>query len=237
MLKTKTFAFAAFTFTISFIAGCTLNTTSVSSLADAAPNADASTKVDGSTVDPWADPANTPMQIGTPRPMTCEWIDSDNCWVSALDELQAACVPGGVGNVSASNPNEIVYPSGMKALSKEIYQSQFNAPSYRYFRADGSQCGAIRIQYGFQTTVTIEVGGRVVFGNLGGASVKLSRVVCSDGTTYAEDEAGGNICAGYRDRELQSKVPAIYGTCNNGVCGVVLAGTKAGRIDFAPYKR
>jgi hypothetical protein len=237
MSKRNALVFVTSSLAMCFLAGCTLSTPAVNSQTDAGQTADASISMDGSKEDPWADPATTPVQIGATRPMTCTWIDSSNCWVAALEELQAACVPGGIGSVSASNPKEILYPSGMKALSKDLYESQFNAPSYRYFLADGKPCGAIRIQYGFRTTVTIEVGGRVVFGNLGGAAVTLSRVVCSDGTTYAENEAGGNYCDGYRDREFQSRVPAIYGTCNEGACGVVLAGSKAGRIDFATYKR
>jgi hypothetical protein len=192
----------------------------------------------GPTSNPWANPPNTPKQVGASKALTCEWLDGDNCWKSALRELERACVPGGIGSVNPSNPSEILYPSGMKALRTDTVKMDYGyyTPNYRYFRADGTFCGAVRVIFGLPSTVSIEVGGRVVLGDLFGSDV--SRLVCPDGSTYATspEDTSQSQCVDYTSLKYQGKTPLVLGECVQGTCSPLFGGSTNGRLAFAPFK-
>jgi hypothetical protein len=194
---------------------------------------------EAAAIDPWTEPTNLPSPIGPAKPLTCAWLDSDNCWKSAVAALQRACVPGGVGEVDSANPLSVNYPSGLKALRRSGNEASYYAANYRYFNADGTPCGSIRTGPTQGASFSIEVGGRVLAaGNLSGTGVDVSTLVCADGASFSDNgAAGAERCPNFTNRSYAGKVPALYGFCKTGdKCQTVIGGAAAGALEFAPFK-
>jgi hypothetical protein len=191
--------------------------------------------------DPWEYPANTPTAKGPTQALSCSWLDGNNCWKTALAELETQCPTGGLGRVNPANRSEIFYPSGLKGLRpNEVPAASPGTtlvltPNFRFLRADGSACGAVRVKFGAPATVTIEVGNQVTYGALYGLNV--TTVVCADGSAFSEspEDATALVCSDLATRKLAGTTPALRCFCSNGLCEPTFNGTAKGALGFAAF--
>jgi hypothetical protein len=158
----------------------------------------------------WPAPVSTPTpKEGVVTPITCAWLEGDNCWKAIVRKLEATCKPQGIGKTISTNPRKITYADGSKALSNPFSAiisgtESTAAPNFYLRNPDGSRCGAARAGYPF---ASVEVGDDVVRIQYSGYGI--SSVICQDGTTYAQSSTATAVaCEDYSARLQKGMAPA-----------------------------
>jgi hypothetical protein len=151
------------------------------------------------------DVGTVPTAKGADLPMTCEWLESNNCWKQMIAEV-SACAPKEQGVLNADR-TACEYDTDAELrfagpLSKPSPGTTFVvATDHRVLAADGSACltgkilGVGKAAYRTKTTTIVSES----------KTVTNYRVVCADGTSYANDVPG--TCADFGARYLAKGVP------------------------------
>jgi len=166
-----------------------------------------------------------PTPLSPIRPMTCEWLDGDNCWKELMRDV-VACAPNGFGTV-ASDGSACRFPDG----SRLEYTGDFDAceplpaneggsggeanttstiivANHDVRRPDGSRCFSAKIQ-GFgrasyssatQTILTTATG------------LFTFQLTCPDGSTY--DSGAEGACPSLAAYWARGQLPGELFFCN-----------------------
>ena len=183
---------------------------------------------DGSSKD-WAT-GPVPTSSGIVAPMTCEWLESDNCW-KAFAARASACQPAVSAAGQFDNDRQVCsYGSGATwELGGSISAPGndtilFPATDWRIVESGEDSCMTGKI-LGLGRTL-IDIDGEVsVFEN---PTLTTYHVTCPDGTTYGNDQPG--TCEDFGSRYLAHTVPGVLLACDGGTddCALSLWGTDHG---------
>jgi hypothetical protein len=167
---------------------------------------------DGSSAQ-W-DVGTVPTAQGADRPMTCEWLESNNCW-KQLAAAARACAPSGQGTFSAERDGcelsdgatfELAGPISTPADGSTLYP----VVDQRLVANNGTPC----------FTGKILAVGRTAYAAGGQAAVLESkpgltyRLICPDGSSYANDVEG--TCENFGARWLAKQAPGHTFICQGG---------------------
>jgi hypothetical protein len=151
------------------------------------------------------DVGTIPAAKGADLPMTCDWLDSNNCWKQMIAEV-SACAPKEQGAINADR-TACDYDGDAElrfagAVSKHAAGTTFVvATDHRILAADSSACLTSKIlgvgHAAYRTKTNTIVSQSKSIGNY--------RVICADGTSYANDVPG--TCADFGGRYLAKGVP------------------------------
>ena len=170
---------------------------------------------DGSSAD-W-DIGTVPVAKGADAPMTCAWLESDNCW-RQLATAARACVPDAAGTFSDERDVcaladgysfELAGPISTPASGTTL----FPVVDQRIVDEDGTPCFTSKI-LGVGRTAFAVAGQTVLFEPK--PDLKY-RVVCADGTSYANDVEG--TCETFGAGWLARQAPGYTLTCQGGKDG------------------
>lgn len=152
-----------------------------------------------------------PKATGPDKPMSCEWLESDNCWKQFARKVEA-CAPTGVGTFDEEREVCSFDNGGLLQLAGPISEpadnvTQFPIVNHRLLDADGEPCMTSKIldvghhAYDVQGEVTVSQS----------TSLTTFRVICPDGSSYANDVEG--TCPEFGLRWLFHKAPGYTLTC------------------------
>jgi hypothetical protein len=178
---------------------------------------------------------NVPTAKGADLPMTCEWLESQNCWKEMIAEA-AECAPKDIGTLDANRSGcefdgqaslEFAGPLSTPAEGSTI----FEFTDHRLFDKNGSPCFTAKI-LGIGRGAHVTRSYTVVSE---GKSLLTYRIICPDGTSYANDVPG--TCADFGSRYLQKKVPTYNLICQGSGCRATAGGaTASGETTLAQCK-
>jgi hypothetical protein len=180
---------------------------------------------DGSAAE-W-DFGSIPSAAGPDQPMTCAWLEGDNCW-KRLAQAAADCAPEAQGTFSEER-DQCAYDDGaVLDLEGPISQPASNITHYpivnhRLLAADGTTCFAAKV-LGLGRTA-YRAGAQTVV--LESETLTQYRVICQDGSSFAN--AGGGACADIGALWLARRTPGYVLSCDGGteVCTSTLWGASA----------
>jgi hypothetical protein len=181
---------------------------------------------DGSSAE-W-DVGTLPAASGPDLPMSCEWLESNNCWKQFVAEA-AACTPESAGAFNQDR-SECTFAGGAKMqlagpISAPAKDSTLVVVAdHRVLSADGKPCFTGKI-LGVGRTAYASRSGTIVAEN---KNLTQYRLICPDGKAYANDAAG--TCADFGARYLKKEVPTYMLSCEGGTdCSVKLGGSPGER--------
>jgi hypothetical protein len=188
---------------------------------------------DGSSAN-W-DVGTIPVAKGADQPMTCEWLDSNNCWKQMVSAA-SACAPKDVGTFNQDRSGcefdqaatmEFAGPLSTPASGTTTVE----VTDHRFTDATGAHCLTAKI-LGVGRGAYATTKGTIVVEN---KSITNYRVICADGSAFANDVPG--TCADFGSRYLQKKVPAYLFSCTGGAgCASVAGGTTNGELRLVSCK-
>jgi hypothetical protein len=176
---------------------------------------------DGSSAS-WA-VGTVPTAKGADLPMSCEWLESNNCWKQMVDDV-TSCAPKDVG---AFNADRSACEFDQQATMDFAGPLSTPAPGntlieivdHRFTDVNNAPCFTGKI-LGIGRTAFAGRKGTVVSEN---KTTLNYRIICPDGSSYANDIAG--TCADFGVRYVQSKVPTYIFKCEgSGTCSSVAGG-------------
>jgi hypothetical protein len=168
-------------------------------------------------------------------PMTCEWLESNNCWKQMVAEVQA-CAPKDVGVLNADRTvadfdgaAQMDFAGPLSTPGKDT--ETVVVTDHRFTSADSTAC----------FTGKILDSGRVAYASKGKTIVSESktlstyRIICSDGSSYASDVTG--TCADFGARYIAGAVPSYVLKCVGGSdCTSVAGGGPSGKSILVRFK-
>ena len=182
-----------------------------SSGAEAIPGDDGSAAGGGGATtggDPDGSP-RIPVATGEDLPMTCEWLEADNCWkrmIAAID----SCNPRAAGTFSAdgescsfADGSEMSWPPFENFDDDAGFKGLIRYADQRLEAPDGSTCLEVR-GVGWADFAVISGGSAIVYDSLSALSL---RVICEDGVSYSTELAGS--CDSLASRNLAGGVPGF----------------------------
>lgn len=170
------------------------------------PGSDAG--ADGAAVD---DFAVLPTAVGEEKPMTCEWLDGDNCWKQFVQEA-LACAPKEAGQFAAGR-GSCSFPNGsVLELAGPISEPVENSTSivvvnHRLQQSSGEVCQAARLLS--ESRTALRGGDKIAV--FQAKSLTAARLICPDGSVYSNDAVG--TCPDFGTRWLQGRTPGYLLSC------------------------
>lgn len=169
-----------------------------------------------------------------PQPMTCEWIESNNCWKQMVGRIRS-CVPQDEAAQFSEDRTMCLYDSGemieWDGSVNEPDPGETHVPiiQHRFIDADGEPCFTAKWQG--VAHVAYDVGGDV--GVLRADSLTSFTLICPDGTTYTSDAEGS--CPELGARWLASELPGYDTVCDgdDGRCEFIANGAPGGKQTVA----
>jgi len=174
---------------------------------------------DGSSAE-W-DIGTVPTAKGADLPMTCEWLESNNCW-RQLATAARECAPDGPGTFSEDRDVctladgysfELAGPISTPASGSTLYP----VVDQRIVAEDGTPCFTAKILAVGRTAYA--VAGKTIVGE-GKPDFKY-RLICPDGSSYANDIEG--TCEDFGARWLAKQAPNYSFACEGGEEGTCKA--------------
>lgn len=152
-----------------------------------------------------------PEPVGEPKPMTCEFVEQDNCWKQLVAEV-SACIPEATATFSDDN-TACEYADGSRlewdgAVSVPDSGTHFPIIEHRFLDADGEPC--LTTKFLGIAHVAFDVGGEVTV--LQADSLTTFQLTCPDGTTYRNDVEGS--CPDLGGRWLAHELPGYDVVCD-----------------------
>jgi len=190
---------------------------------------------DGSSSEWATGPIPTPET--TTRPMSQEWLDSDNCWKQMVAEAQtcAAETRASVGTFDSDRETcsfkggaevELAGPISTPGSGTTL----FEATDWKITDGKGSVCATHKI-LGLGKSI-VDVRGKVaLFESL---SITKFRVTCPDGKTYGNEVPGTSASFGLS--WLAHRTPGALISCTKEQCKLDLWGGAAGETNLATCK-
>ncbi|MBS2015397.1 MAG: hypothetical protein JST00_21090 [Deltaproteobacteria bacterium] len=168
-----------------------------------------------------------PTPTGPDQPMTCDWYASDNCW-KEISAAAVACSPGSEGRFDSERAT-CTFTGGSKLeLAGPISTPSSDGRSivfvdHRVVDASGSTCFAVKALAPGKGAIATRRGTAVIEWK----SLFHYRVVCPDGSSYANDVPG--LCGDAAGRWSAKQTPNYTYECDGtrGVCEGVLWGANA----------
>lgn len=166
-----------------------------------------------------------PTPNGPDQPMTCAWLESDNCWKQASAAARA-CAPSSEGRFDAERAN-CAFPDGARLeLAGPISTPADGSNSivfvdHRVLDSAGSTCFGVRALGIGKGAVATRRGTAVIEWK----SLSSYRIVCPNGDAYATDVAGA--CENAGSRWLAKQAPNYSFECDGsrGSCTAVFWGS------------
>jgi hypothetical protein len=164
-----------------------------------------------------------PTAKGADQPMTCEWLDSNNCWKQLVSDV-ASCAPKDVGTFNSDRTGCDYDGEATMEFAGPLSKPSAGATTleivdHRYTGADGSACFTGKI-LGVGRVAYASRKGTVVSEN---KSTLNYRIICPDGSSFANDVPG--TCADFGSRYLKKQVPAYLLVNDGGSLRCVFGGT------------
>jgi hypothetical protein len=178
-------------------------------------------------------PSTAPVPNANELPLTCEFLNGDNCW-KQIARAATACAPQAKGK-GAVDRKTCDYPDGSRLTWGGSMPTYAASDSSIYFSsgsfladAQGRACMTV---YVAPSKTALEAGGKTVL--LENIGITNWRLTCPDGKTYSTTQTGS--CADYGAYFSQGKAPNLNPLCipSKSVCTNALQGTEAGRVDVA----
>lgn len=146
-----------------------------------------------------------------PLPMTCEFVETDNCWTEFVAQFEA-CTPDGAATFDADR-TACEYPDGSRVEwdgSVDVPSSGIHVPiiEHRFLGPDGSPC--MTAKFLGIAHVAFDVGGDVTV--LHADSLTTFELICPDGRTYRNDVEG--TCPDLGARWLAHELPGYDVICD-----------------------
>lgn len=152
-----------------------------------------------------------PQASGADRPMTCEWLDGDNCWKQVIADVDR-CKPAGPGTFSAdgatcsfSDGSQMTWSGFENFNDATQFENLIVYTPQRLAAADGSTCLEIRTA-GWADYAVISGDTVVVYDSLSATSF---RVICGDGSSYSSEVEGA--CGDLPARGFAGTSPSFRG--------------------------
>lgn len=156
-----------------------------------------------------------PEADGPSEPMSCEWLEGNNCWKEFAQKV-LACAPEGVGEFDEERATCTFSDGSELQLAGSISDpadnaTQFPIVNHRIVDADGEPC----------LTATILDVGHHAFDVQGEVYVTESlsltdyRVICPDGSSFSNQDSEAT-CEDFGFRWLIRRAPGYTLTCNGG---------------------
>jgi hypothetical protein len=160
--------------------------------------------------------------VGPDRPMTCAWLDGDNCWKRMLETIKA-CAPNEPGQFS-SDGSTCRFEDG--AVFSWPGRAPLDALTYaggqKLVSADGSVCMQLE-SVGWGDYVLQSGSSSLVYDALSWSSY---RVICPDGSSYSSEPEGacplaargfaGTAPSSVVDCQQESTCSEVFGGGVNG---------------------
>jgi hypothetical protein len=155
-----------------------------------------------------------PTAAAEPLPMSCEWLDGDNCWkrfVARAETCKGLVDAGGSFNedrdaCTYDSDGYLEFAGPLSTPSKESVL--FPAVDWRIVDDEGEACMTGKI-LGVGKTL-LDIDGEVVY--FENKSLTEYEITCSDGTTYSNVKEG--VCADFGARWLAHTVPGVLLACD-----------------------
>jgi hypothetical protein len=188
---------------------------------------------DGSSAAWDVEPIPTPDP--TPRPMSDEWLDGDNCWKQMVAKAEAcATATSGTGafdddrqicTFDSGGKLELGGPIGTPATGGTLIP----VVNWRILGADNRACVTGKILGIGRTALSVQ-GETVLFEN---PTLTTYRVTCPDGKTYGNDAAGASPSFG--GKWLARKAPGVLLSCDGTTkdCTLELWGGETGQTPLS----
>jgi hypothetical protein len=191
-----------------------------------------------------------PVATGPTQPMTCRWLEENNCW-KKLVAKGVACAAGTDAGSFAQDRKSCSYANG----AKWEFEGDVNTPgptethvpvvNWRLLRGDGAACMTGKVLGIGRTFIDVE-GEVALFENI---NLTEYRVTCPDGSSFSNEsrpaadagteDAGtadsgaageGAVCASFGALWLAKKAPGIVISCKGATksCGLELWGGPSG---------
>lgn len=190
---------------------------------------------DGSSAAWPTGPVPTPET--TPRPITQEWLDGDNCWKQLVAEAQA-CAGETRASVGSFDPDreqcsfkggaelELGGPISTPASGTTLYE----ATNWRIVDGKGKTCATGKI-LGVGRSI-VDVGGKTAL--LESLTLTKFQLTCPDGKTYGNELPGTS--PNYGLSWLAHRTPGVLLSCTKEQCKLDLWGGPAGEVNLATCK-
>ncbi|MDX2056034.1 MAG: hypothetical protein SFV15_26770 [Polyangiaceae bacterium] len=156
--------------------------------------------------------STVPVAKGADKPMTCEWLESNNCWKQVVTKVES-CAPPSTGTFDGNRVN-CAYPDGA-VLELEgpisrpgVGSTLYPVVEHRLTSESGAPCFTSKL-LGAGTNLLDAGGGTAVV--IQTKSFTTYRVICPNGDSYADDIPG--TCPDFGLRWLQHKAPGYTFKC------------------------
>jgi len=152
-----------------------------------------------------------PTASGDDQPMSCEWLESDNCWKQFALQVKA-CAPAGVGQFDDERTTCAFADEAALELAGPISEpaentTQFPIVNHRLLDAAGDPCMTAKILSAGH--LAYDAGGEVLVSE--SISLTTYRIICPDGSSFANDVEG--TCPEFGLRWLFRQAPGYTLTC------------------------
>lgn len=191
--------------------------------ADADSGGDDSSGGDPTDTESQQEVPDVPDRAGRSQPMSCEWMDGDNCW-SQVYRAADGCAPKAVGTMNADR-SACMFPSGARVtFEAEIGTSGTFFVDHRLTDPNGDVCFSSDTLGWAQGAFTSPGGTAVIAG--AGAAIELT---CPDGTWF--DSGKNGTCDAFPSRYWAHQVPNYTFECSvdRRVCEGIFWGALAGQ--------
>jgi hypothetical protein len=192
-----------------------------------------------------------PVANGPTQPMTCAWLEENNCW-KRLVAKGMACAAGSDRGTFAADRKSCAFPSG----AKWEFDGDVNTPgpsethipimNWRLLRSDGDACMTGKVLGVGRSMIDVE-GETALFESL---NLTQYRVTCPDGSSFSNEsthspgdagtedgaasdggsQSGSAVCATFGASWLAKKAPGILIACEGSAksCALELWGGPTG---------
>lgn len=173
---------------------------------------------------------DVPTASAVIEPMTCEWLESNNCWKQLVAEANACADLVEAGGVFDDRRQVCSYVNGATwELGGSISEPGadtvlFPATDWRIVDDGGDACMTGKI-LGVGRTI-IDVEGEVAL--FESPTLTTYHLTCPDGVTYGNDQPG--TCADFGARYLAHETPGVLLACDGATssCELSLWGGASG---------
>lgn len=165
-----------------------------------------------------------PEPAEEPLPMTCEFVEEDNCWKQLVAEMQS-CLPAERGTF-VDDRTACEYPDGSRLEwdgSVNVPDSGIHIPyiEHRVLDSEGEPC--VTTKFLGIAHAAFDIGGDVTV--LHADSLTTFQLTCSDGTTYRNDVEGA--CPDLGAQWLAQELPGYDVVCDgeDSHCQILVNGS------------
>jgi len=147
-------------------------------------------------------------------PMTCEWLESNNCWkelIASADGCRAAVTAPGEMNDERDGcdyEGGAAWEFGGALSTPAAASTQFPVTNWRIVDDSGEACMTGKV-LGIGRSI-IDANGSVAL--LESPTLTTYHLTCADGTTYGNDQPG--TCESFAERWLLQQTPGVLFTCD-----------------------